>query len=145
MTKIERIYHDRWMNLDYDDPEFLEYEDYKAAVKKDIGPLVAKMIKDYIDVANKTLIKHKKLFKKSLIDSDVNKKTAWWNEILVYNTKIIDFFVMERLMRTDNGWRIQSDIEKLASVASASNPITIGTPAQFRKWFKERNGKIHKG
>ena len=80
-----------------------------------------------------------------MIDSDVNKKSAWWNELLVYDTKIIDFFVMERLMRTDNGWKIKGEVEKLASVASASNPITIGTPAQFRKWFTARKGKIHKG
>ena len=143
MNKIERIYHDRWMNLDYDDPEYLEYEDYKAAVKKDIGPLVAKMIKDYIDLANKTLIKHKKLFKKSLINPKM-KQNAWWNEILIYNTKIIDLFVLDRLMRTDNGWRIQSEIEKLTSVASSSTPITIGNPAKYRKWFAERDGKIWK-
>ena len=139
MNKIERDYKDKWLEGD------IEYEDYKVKVKEEQGPLVAKYVKDFIDVANKTLLKHKKLFKKSLIDSDVNKKSAWWNEILVYDTKIIDIFVMERLIRTDNGWRIQSDIEKLASAASASNPITIGSPAQFRKWFKERKGKIHKG
>ena len=145
ITKIEREYHDRWMDLPSDDPNHLEYNEYKEQAKKAVGPVVAKFVKDFIDVANKTIIKNKKIFKKSLIDSDVNKKTAWWNELLVYDTKIIDFFVMSRLMTTDNGWKIQSEIEKLASVASGSNPITIGTPVQFRKWFKKRKGKIHKG
>jgi len=51
---------------------------------------------------------------------------------------------LDRLMRTDNGWRIQSDIEKLASAASSSTPITIGNPAKYRKWFAERDGKIWK-
>jgi len=145
MSKIDRKYHDLWMYKNSTDPKHISYEEYKAKVKEDQGPLVAKYVKDFINVANKTLLKHKKLFKKSLIDSDHNKKTAWWNELLVYDTKIIDFFVMERLMRTDNGWKIKGEVEKLASVASASNPITIGTPAQFRKWFTTRKGKIHKG
>ena len=145
MNKIDRKYHDLWMNYDSTDPKHISYDEYKAKVKEDQGPLVAKYVKDFINVANKTLIKNKKIFKKSLIDSDVNKKSAWWNELLVYDTKIIDFFVMERLMRTDNGWKIKGEVEKLASVASASNPITIGTPAQFRKWFTARKGKIHKG
>ena len=82
-------------------------------------------------------------FKKSLIDSDVNKRTAWWNEIVVYNTKIIDMFVMQRVL--DNSVLAKVEIEKLLSTASGSKPITIGSPAQFRKWFKERKGKIHKG
>ena len=94
-------------------------------------------------MANKTLTKNKKIFKKSLIDSDVNKRTAWWNEIVVYNTKIIDMFVMQRVL--DNSVLAKVEIEKLLSTASGSKPITIGSPAQFRKWFKERKGKIHKG
>ena len=88
-------------------------------------------------------MKNKKLFKKSLIDSDVNKKSAWWNEIVVYDTKIIDMFVMQRVL--DNSVLAKVEIEQLLSTASGNKPITIGAPAQFRKWFKERKGKIHKG
>ena len=94
-------------------------------------------------MANKTLIKNKKLFKKSLINSKHNKRTAWWNELLVYDTKIIDMFVMQRVL--DNSALAKVEIEKLLSTASGNKPITIGSPAQFRKWFKERKGKIHKG
>ena len=32
----------------------------------------------------------------------------------------------------------------LASQAKGSNPIKIGTPAQYRKWFTKRKGKIVK-
>ena len=78
-----------------------------------------------------------------MIDSKVNKRTSWWNEILVYNTKIIDMFVMQRVL--DNSALAKVEIEKLLSTASGNKPITIGSPAQFRKWFKERKGKIHKG
>ena len=143
MTDIEREYHDRWMDLRSSDPNHLEYNEYKEQAKKAIGPVVAKYVKDYIDVANKTLLKNKKIFKKSLIDSKVNKRTAWWNEIVVYNTKIIDMFVMQRVL--DNSVLAKVEIEKLLSTASGNKPITIGAPAQFRKWFKERKGKIHKG
>ena len=137
MSKIERDYNNKWLEGD------IEYEDYKAKVKEEQGPLVAKYVKDYIDVANKTLLKHKKLFKKSLIDNDKNKKTAWWNELLVYDTKIIDMFVIQRVL--DNSPLAKVEIEKLLSQASGNKPITIGSPAQFRKWFKERKGKIDRG
>ena len=137
LSKIERDLKDEWIEGD------IKYDDYKAKVKEEQGPLVAKYVKDFIDVANKTLLKNKKLFKKSLIDSDVNKKSAWWNEIVVYDTKIIDIFVMQRVL--DNSVLAKVEIEQLLSTASGNKPITIGAPAQFRKWFKERKGKIHKG
>jgi hypothetical protein len=137
LGKIERDLKDKWIEGD------IKYDDYKAKVKEEQGPIVAKYIKDFINVANKTLIKNKKIFKKSLIDSDVNKRTAWWNEIVVYNTKIIDMFVMQRVL--DNSVLAKVEIERLLSTASGNKPITIGAPAQFRKWFKERKGKIHKG
>jgi hypothetical protein len=137
LSKIERDYQDKWIKGD------IKYDDYKAKVKEEQGPLVAKYVKDFMDVANKTLIKNKKIFKKSLIDSDVNKKSSWWNELLVYDTKIIDMFVMQRVL--DNSVLAKVEIEQLLSTASGNKPITIGAPAQFRKWFKERKGKIHKG
>ena len=137
LGKIERDLKDKWIEGD------IKYDDYKAKVKEEQGPIVAKYIKDFINVANKTLIKNKKIFKKSLIDSDVNKKSAWWNEIVVYDTKIIDIFVMQRVL--DNSVLAKVEIEQLLSTASGNKPITIGAPAQFRKWFKERKGKIHKG
>ena len=137
LSNIERDYKDKWIEGD------IRYDDYKAKVKKEQGPIVAKYVKDFIDVANKTLIKNKKIFKKSLIDSKVNKRTAWWNEIVVYDTKIIDIFVMQRVL--DNSVLAKVEIEQLLSTASGNKPITIGSPAQFRKWFKELKGKIHKG
>jgi len=142
MHSIEREYHDRWLKLPSTDPNHLEYDEYKALVKKDQGPVINKYVKDYIDLANKTLLKNKKIFKKSLINSKHNKRTAWWNELLVYDTKIIDMFVMQRVL--DNNTLAKVEIEKLLSTASGNKPITIGTPAKFRKWFTERKGKIHK-
>ena len=137
MSAIEKEYHRLWLEDDA-----IEYDEYKALVKKEQGPVINKFVKDYIDVANKTLLKNKKIFKKSLINSKHNKRTAWWNELLVYDTKIIDMFVMQRVL--DNNTLAKVEIEKLLSTASGNKPITIGTPAKFRKWFTERKGKIHK-
>ena len=133
LSNIERDYKDKWIEGD------IKYDDYKAKVKEEQGPLVAKYVKDFIDVANKTLLKHKKLFKKSLIDSDHNKRTAWWNEILVYNTKIIDVFILDRLMGK-NAWKITGELKKLVP----ESKWTVGNPAKYRKWFTERDGKIWK-
>ena len=140
MRKIDRKYHDLWI-----DKGEIDYNEYKKLAKKEQGPVINKYVKDYIDLANKTLIKHKKLFKKSLINSDKNKSTAWWNELLVYNTKIIDIFVINRVLDKKSRhykWTTQEELEKLLSQASGNKPITIGSPAQFRKWFKERKGQI---
>ena len=142
MRKIDRKYHDLWI-----DKGEIDYEEYKELAKKEQGPVINKYVKDYIDLANKTLIKHKKLFKKSLINSDKNKSTAWWNELLVYNTKIIDIFVINRVLDKKSRhykWTTKEELEKLLSQASGNKPITIGSPAQFRKWFKERKGQIDK-
>ena len=139
MSDIEKEYHRLWLEDDA-----IEYNEYKALVKKEQGPVINKYVKDYITLANKTLMKHKDLFKKSLINSKHNKRTSWWNELLVYDTKIIDMFVMQRVLDKWENTLAKVEIEKLLSTASGNKPITIGTPAQFRKWFTERKGKIHK-
>ena len=138
MDEIDRKYHDMWI-----DENKIDYNEYKELTKKDQGPVINKYVKDYIDLANKTLMKHKKLFKKSLINSKHNKRTAWWNELVVYDTKIIDMFVMQRVL--DNNYSAKDEIEKLLSQASGNAPISIGTPAKFRKWFTARKGRIHTG
>ena len=146
MDDIARAAEKLWLKDDD-----LDYNEYKALAKKEQGPLIAKMIKDYIDLANKTLRTNKKKFIDRLITPPKEKRTGWWNEILVYDVKIVDMFVLKRVLpnekekdfekRFDAG-RTMKELEKLASVASASNPITIGTPAQYRKWFAARKGKI---
>ena len=108
------------------------------------------MIKDYIDLANKTLRKYKKQFIENLISPPKKRTTGWWNEILVYNVKIVDIFVLKRVLPTSGpglpatyeAGRTMEELEKLASAATASDPIQVGTPAQYRKWFAKRKGKI---
>ena len=108
------------------------------------------MIKDYIDLANKALRGYKKKFINSLITPPYKGSTGWWNEILVYDVKIVDMFVLKRVLPTSGpgdpatyeARKTMEELEKLASAATGNNPITVGTPAQYRKWFAKRGGKI---
>ena len=145
MDDIARAAEKLWLKDDE-----IDYNEYKALAKKEQGPLIAKMIKDYIDLANKALRANKKKFIDRLITPPKEKRTGWWNEILVYNVKIVDIFVLKRVLPTSGpglpatyqARRTFEELEKLASAATASNPITVGTPAQYRKWFAAREGKI---
>ena len=86
---------------DYD-----SYKDYKRNQKSGCG---SKTLKKYIDITNGLLKKHKDKVQKSVREkSDRNSK--WWNEILVYNTKVIDCFVLKRVyddyyFQNDSGYR----------------------------------------
>ena len=145
MRKIDRKYHDLWI-----DKGEIDYNEYKELAKKEQGPLIAKMIKDYIDLANKALRGYKKKFIDNLISPPQKRRIGWWNEILVYDVKIVDMFVLKRVLPTSGpglpatyeAGKTFKELEKLASAASASDPITVGTPAQYRKWFTARKGKI---
>ena len=142
MNDIEKAAEKLWLK----DGE-LEYNEYKALAKKEQGPIIAKMIKDYIDLANKALMGYKKQFINNLISPPKKRTIGWWNEILVYDVKIIDMFVLNRVIgdpKKNIMNHTRAEIEKLASQAKGSNPITIGTPAQYRKWFTKRKGKIVK-
>ena len=140
MDDIARAAEKLWLKDDE-----LDYNEYKALAKKEQGPIIAKMIKDYIDLANKTLRTNKKKFIDRLITPPKEKRTGWWNEILVYDVKIVDMFVLNRVIgdpKKNIMNHTRSEIEKIASQAKGSNPLTIGTPAQYRKWFAKRGGKI---
>jgi len=142
MNDIEKAAEKLWLK----DGE-LDYNEYKALAKKEQGPIIAKMIKDYIDLANKALRGYKKKFIDNLISPPKKRTIGWWNEILVYDVKIIDMFVLNRVIgdpKKNIMNHTRAEIEKLASQAKGSNPITIGTPAQYRKWFTRREGKIVK-
>ena len=74
-----------------------------------------------------------------------DKPSAWWNEILIYDTKIIDAFVMSRVTNSPywehpNGDPGSWQIDMLKYVPK--NKIEIGTPAKFRKWYNAREGII---
>ena len=72
---------------------------------------------------------------------------------MIYNTKVIDCFVLSRVW---NDYYFQKDSyagteyeetaykKDLLKIVPESK-ITIGTPAQFRKWYTKREGEITVG
>ena len=115
-------------------------KEYEAAVKEILNKRASEVIADYIDLTNKLLKKHKKLVKKNL-STPATKGSIWWNEILIYGAKIKEIFVMSRVAK-DLDWSVteRDKLEKLASLATGNDPITVGTPTKYRKWYTDRKG-----
>ncbi len=149
--------YDSWRDLEneisdkHEMSDYDGYKEYNAAIKKELGPLAATQIKKYIDVTNKLLKTHKDMVQGSLRQKST-ENSSWWNEILVYNTKVIDCFVLKRAWddyyfqndsRTfsDTDDVVDSHKKELLKIVPESK-ITIGTPAQFRKWYTAREGEI---
>ena len=140
---LENEISDKHEMSDYD-----SYKDYNAAIKKELGPLAAKQIKKYIDVTNK-LLKDKKDMVQGSLRQKGTENSSWWNEILVYNTKVIDCFVLKRVyddyyFQKDSGYgedKKESYKKELLKIVPESK-VTVGTPAQFRKWYTSREGEI---
>ena len=87
---------------------------------------------------NEEIIENKEAIKKNLRTPE-DKPTAWWNEILIYDTKVIDAFVMSRITKYPE-WEHTQKKEILKYIPESK--ITIGTPAQYRKWVTERQGRF---
>ena len=133
-----------------DDPknDDLGFRERDALVKKKLAPIVQKQIKKYIDTTNKLLKKHKNRVQASLRTKGTDH-SPYWNEILIYNTKVIDCFVLKRVyddyyFQNDSGYRndtVLSYKKQLLKIVP-ENKVTVGTPAQFRKWYTAREGEI---
>ncbi len=133
----------------YEMSDYKDYKDYNAAIKKELGVLAAKHIKKYIDTTNKLLKKYKNDVIKS-ITKPSKKTSAWWNEIIIYNVKVKDVFVLKRVW-DDYYFQKDSytgtDYEEIAHKKELlayvdESDITVGTPAKFRKWYNDRDGEI---
>ena len=129
-----------------DDPknEDLGWKEQDALVKKKLGPIVQKHIKKYIDTTNALLKKHKDRVHDSMRTKST-QNSSYWNEILIYNTKVIDCFVLKRVY---DDYYFKNDSRDTKSYKSEllkivpENKVTIGSPAQFRKWYTTREGEI---
>ena len=159
LKKAKMPNYDDWREIERkiaqkveNDPENedLRYTEVMNKVKKELGPIVAKQISKYIDITNKLLKKHKDDVKKSITQPS-KKSSAWWNEILIYNVKVKDCFVLKRVWDDyyfQNDTRISSIDKDVDSHKKElfkfvpENKVTIGTPAQFRKWYTQREGEI---
>jgi len=158
-VKKAKLYnYESWRELEGDVEDkhklsdYKNYNDYENAIKKELGPYANKQIKDYIDITNKLLKKYKDDVRQNITQPS-KKTSAWWNEILIYNTKVIDCFVLSRVW---NDYYFQKDSyagteyeetaykKDLLKIVPESK-VTIGTPAQFRKWYTKREGEITVG
>ncbi len=145
--------HDEWNRIEYkmeqkieNDPKYedLPFREVLKVVTKELGPIVQKHLKKYIDTTNKLLKKYKDEVQKNTRKKS-SKNSSWWNEILVYNTEIIDCFVLQRVW--DDYYFQKDSSDELAHKKYLlnivpGNKITIGSPAQFRKWYTAREGEI---
>ena len=129
-----------------DDPknDDLGFREQSKLIKKKLGPIVQKHIKKYIDTTNKLLKKHKDRVQASM-RTQSTENSSYWNEILIYNTKVIDCFVLKRVW---DDYYFKNDSRDTKSYKSEllkivpENKVTVGSPAQFRKWYTEREGEI---
>ena len=129
-----------------DDPknEDLGWKEQDALVKKKLAPIVQKHIKKYIDTTNALLKKHKDRVHDSMRTKGT-ENSSYWNEILIYNTKVIDCFVLKRVY---DDYYFKNDSRDTKSYKSEllkivpENKVTVGSPAQFRKWYTTREGEI---
>jgi len=150
--------YDAWRDIENEmeeevDKEFpdMSWRDRTAEMKKRLGPIVSKHIKKYIDTTNKLLKKHKKLVQDNIIHPS-DETSSWWNEMLIYNVKVKDVFVLKRVWDDyyfQNDSRTYSDTDEVAEAHKKTllsyvdeKDITVGTPAQFRKWYTTREGEI---
>ena len=89
--KMENDIVDKYDNYDYD-----SYKDYVKAIKKELGVIASKHIKKYIDITNGLLKKYRGMVQSNLRVKNPGN-SEFWNEILIYDTKIIDAFVLKRV------------------------------------------------
>ena len=129
----------------------LGWKERDALVKKKLGPIVNKHIKKYIDTTNKLLKKHKKKVQDNIINPS-DETSSWWNEMLIYNVKVKEVFVLKRVWDdyyfqndsstySDSDEAVEAHKKTLLSYVDEKD-ITVGTPAQFRKWYTSREGEI---
>ena len=122
----------------------LGFREQSKIIKKKLGPIVQKHIKKYIDTTNKLLKKHKDRVQDSM-RTQTTENSPYWNEILIYNTKVIDCFVLKRVYDDyyfkNDSYDTKAYKKELLKIVP-ENKITVGTPAQFRKWYTSREGEI---
>src|SRR5210317_1845368 len=117
----------------YGDTQY-DHQAHKKNVKKALGPYKRKWIKKYIDMCYKIIDKYKKQIKKHILSQKDEKSEHGWNEILVNQIKVKDIFLLKRSALPN----IEKAAEKIAT-----GQVTVGSPAQFRKWYNERGGIIN--
>ena len=117
--------------IDRDMPD-ISYEERQGMVMKEMNRIKNKWIKTYINFCMKMMKKYKKQIKRHILSQKDKPSKFGWNEIIVNQIKIKDIFLLSRV-----DWQ-KSEAEKIAT-----GTVTVGSPAQFRKWYKQRGGVIN--
>ena len=111
-----------------------DFQAWDKNVAKALGPYKQKWIKKYIDMCYKIMSKYKPQIKRHILRQKDKPSKFGWNEIIVNQIKVKDIFLLSR----ENYPSTRKAAEKLAT-----GTVTVGSPAQYRKWFKERGGVIN--
>jgi len=118
----------------YGDTQY-DHQAHDENLKKALGPYKRKWIKKYIDMCYKIMRKYKPQIKRHILSQKDKPSQHGWNEILVNQIKIKDIFLLSREGKYPS---IRKAAEKVAT-----GTVTVGSPAKFRKWYKERGGIIN--
>ena len=114
------------------------WDDYRTRddkIEKELNQYKRKWIKKYVDMCYKILRKYKPQIKRHILSQKDKKSEFGWNEIVVNQIHIQDVFLLKRVGQYSS---IRDEVEKIAK-----GKVTVGTPAQFRKWYNERGGIIN--
>jgi len=135
--KIERKAEEKWeKEVDYYGDDYQgSWREKEEALKKIMGPLKRKWIKKYIDMCYKIMRKYAPQIKRHILSQKDKPSEHGWNEIVVNQIHIQDVFMLKRVGQYSS---IRDEVEKIAK-----GKVTVGTPAQFRKWYNERGGIIN--
>ena len=135
--KIERETEDKWeKKVDYYSDDYKGgYAEKEKALKKILNPLKRKWIKKYIDMCYKIMRKYAPQIKRHILSQKDKGSEFGWNEIVVNQIHIQDVFMLKRVGQYSS---IRDEVEKIAK-----GTVTVGSPAQFRKWYQERGGIIN--
>jgi len=136
-NSIERKEEAKWeKEVDYYSDNYKgSYEEKEEALKKIMGPLKRKWIKKYIDMCYKIMKKYQPQIKRHILSQKDKGSEYGWNEIVVNQIHIQDVFLLKRVGQYSS---IRDEVEKIAK-----GTVTVGSPAQFRKWYNQRGGIIN--
>ena len=109
----------------------------------------AELIKRWIDASNKFLLKNKKKIKDTFMKNINNPKTTTdrygWNELLVYDTKVKDaFIVLDALAAPGDHEGLEKSLKHVKGILKSyvKGKIYSGFSDVAKKFIKQRGGKV---
>ena len=140
-VKALKIDRDTWFEIDWELRDKVreknkgkDWTDLEPIIKKELGLVKRNWIKKYIDLCYKIVSRYKKQIKRHILSQKNKASQFGWNEFIVNQIEVKDVFILER----ENYKDVRDILEKVAT-----GTLTIGSPAQYRKWFKDRGGIIN--